>query len=264
LRLTIAQIETQLNNKEYNLRKMERMLYQAKQEQSDLVLFPELSLTGYLIGPWLHEAAETKDGPSIQHVKSLCKKLKISAIFSFPELHEGNYYTTAALVSDSGEIEAMYRKTHLYDSEQIYFTPGDDIPVFQTKFGVIGIMGCFDLEFPEVARILRRKGADMILIPTSNMAPYSTHQRVYTQCRAMENEIPLALCNRIGKEGDLTFIGNSTFVDAQGETHVLLSDQEEMVTFPVLLFKGSDSKLNHILDNKPHLFHALYEEPFNG
>lgn len=257
MQLSIAQIETKLNDKMYNLKKIECYLYQAKQEQSDLVLFPELSLTGYLIGPWLAEAAEPRDGPSIRRVKELCRRIGISTVFSFPEVHDGKYYVTAALVSDTGEVEAMYRKTHLYDVEQIYFTHGDEIPVFQTKFGVVGIMSCFDLEFPEVARILSRKGADIILIPTSNMVPYTTHQRVYTQCRAMENEVPVALCNRIGREEHLEFIGESTFVDAQGETHVLLSNQEEMVTFPVLLFKGSDSKLNYILDNKPHLYTYL-------
>lgn len=256
MRLSIAQIETKLNNKSYNLNKIKRCLLEANEQHSDMVLFPELVLTGYSIGPWLKEAAESSDGPSICFVAKLCKEIGIHAVISFPEEHEGNYYVTAVVISDEGDITAMYRKTHLYDEEKI-FTPGDEIRVFQTKFGVIGIMSCFDLEFPEVARILSRKGADMILIPTSNMVPYKTHQRVYTQCRAMENEISLALCNRIGKEEHLEFIGSSTFVDSQGKTHLLLKNQEELYTLPILLFKNADSKLNHILNNQPHLYEEL-------
>nr|WP_240961513.1 carbon-nitrogen hydrolase family protein [Aneurinibacillus aneurinilyticus] len=258
VQLSIAQIETKLHDKKFNLEKIEHFLCEAKQKNSDLVLFPELSLTGYSIGPWLREAAEARDGQSITYLKNLCKKWSINTLLSFPEIYQQQYFISAAFISDNGEIEAVYRKTHLYDEEQVYFTPGHEIPVFNTKFGVIGMMSCFDLEFPEVARILSKKGADLILIPTSNMAPYTEHQRLYTQCRAMENEIPLALCNRIGVEGRHHFMGESVFVDAQGETHLLLSDQEELHTIPVLLMKGTDPKLNYILDNQPHLYKQLY------
>lgn len=257
MQLSIAQIETKLNDKKFNLEKMERFMYEARRGQSDLVIFPELCLTGDSIGPWLKEAAESIQGESIQYLQGLCEKLKINAVISFPEYHNEMYYVTAAYISDSGNVEATYRKTHLYSESQRYFTQGEEISTFQTKFGTIGMMSCYDLEFPEVARILSRKGADIILIPTSNMLPYKEHQRIYTQCRAMENEVAIVLCNRIGKEGDLEFIGYSTVVDAQGETHLLLSNQEELGTLPLLLFKRKDSKLNDILNGNPLLFKEL-------
>ncbi|MGE5703158.1 MAG: carbon-nitrogen hydrolase family protein [Clostridia bacterium] len=258
MRLSIAQIETRVNDKQYNLEKIKRYLYEAKAQKSDLVLFPELVLTGYSIGPWLPEAAETVDGESVRYVQRLCKELSIHAVFSFPEPDGGKYYVASVFINDLGEVVSLHRKTHLYGTEQTYFTCGDEIAVFPTKFGVIGIMSSYDLEFPEVARILAKKGADIILIPSTNMAPYRTHQLAYTQCRAMENEVPLALCNRIGNESGIEFFGCSSFVDAQGVTHLLLSNQEELHTIPVLLFKSADSKLNHILNNQPHLFHELW------
>jgi len=257
LRLSIAQIETKLNDKAFNLGKISYFLKKAKEEQSDLVVFPELCVTGYLIGPWLREAAEKKDGPSIRFIQKLCNELEISTIISFPEIYNDQYYVTAAYINNQGEVLGFYRKTHLYDQEAIYFSHGEKVPVFQTEFGNIGIMGCFDIEFPEVARILRLKGADIILIPTSNMAPYKEYQRIYTQCRAMENEVPLALCNRIGTEGDLTFIGGSTFIDARGETHILLTEKEELITQSVLLFKSTDSKLSKVLNNNENLYREL-------
>lgn len=257
MKLSIAQIETRLNDKAFNLEKISHFLKEAKEDQSDLVVFPELCITGYLIGPWLSTAAEKKDGPSIRFIQKLCKELVISTIVSFPEVYKGKYYVTAAYINNNGHILGFYRKTHLYDREAIYFTKGDEIPVFQTEFGKVGIMGCFDIEFPEVARILRLKGADIILIPTSNMAPYKEYQRIYTQCRALENEVPLALCNRIGKEEDLTFIGASTFIDARGETHILLTEEEEMSTLSILLFKSTDSKLGNVLNNNENLYKKL-------
>ena len=97
----------------------------------------------------------------------------------------------------------------------------------------------------------------MILIPTSNMLPYKEYQLIYTQCRAMENEIPVALCNRIGSEGEIAFVGESTFVDGYGKTHVLLSEKEELITIPVLLFRGTDPKIHHILNGEAELFKQL-------
>ncbi|MGE5702661.1 MAG: carbon-nitrogen hydrolase family protein [Clostridia bacterium] len=257
MRLSIAQIETQLNQKFFNLEKITRFVREAKKQQSDLVVFPELCLTGYSIGPWLTEAAETLDGPCMQYMKGLCKETGMHVLYSFPEKRNERFYVTTALINDRGDVMGIYRKTHLFNDEKLYFASGDELPVFETKFGTIGIMSCFDLEFPEVARILRLKGASMILIPTSNMLPYKEYQLIYTQCRAMENEIPVTLCNRTGSEGEMAFVGESTFVDGYGKTHVLLSDQEELITFPVLLFRGTDPKIHHILNGEAELFEQL-------
>ncbi|MDF2684530.1 MAG: carbon-nitrogen hydrolase family protein, partial [Brevibacillus sp.] len=118
MRLSIAQIETKLNDKQYNLEKIKRYLHEAKDQKSELVLFPELALTGYSIGPWLDEAAETPDGESVRYVQSLCKELCIHTIFSFPERAEdGNYYVATVFINDLGEVVALHRKTHLYGQE---------------------------------------------------------------------------------------------------------------------------------------------------
>ncbi|RNB89763.1 carbon-nitrogen hydrolase family protein [Brevibacillus fluminis] len=260
MRLSIAQIETQLNQKFFNLEKITRYVREARRQQSDLVVFPELCLTGYSIGPWLAEAAESLGGPCMSYMKALCREEGIHVLYSFPEREQERYYVTTALINDRGEVLGIYRKTHLFDEERVFFSSGSELPVFETKFGTIGIMSCFDLEFPEVARILRLKGASMILIPTSNMQPYKEYQLIYTQCRAMENEIPVALCNRIGFEGEMTFIGESTFVDGYGKTHALLCDKEEIVTFPVLLFRGTDPKIRRILNGEADLFEQLLHQ----
>lgn len=257
MRLSIAQIETKLNSKFSNLEKISWNVKEAKKQQSDLIVFPELCLTGYSIGPWLSDAAEKIEGPSMQYMKGLSKEVGIHVLYSFPEKYHDHYFITTTLISNRGEVLGIYRKTHLFHDEKPFFASGDELPVFETKFGTIGIMSCFDLEFPEVARILRLKGASMILIPTSNMLPYKEYQLIYAQCRAMENEIPVILCNRIGREGDMEFFGGSTFVDGYGKTHVLLSDKEELNTFPVLLFKGTDPKIHHILNGEQELFEQL-------
>ncbi|PAQ14083.1 carbon-nitrogen hydrolase family protein [Bacillaceae bacterium SAOS 7] len=258
MRLAFAQIETIVNNKRYNLDKVIDYLHTAKKDKADIALFPELVLTGYSIGPWLRETAETLDGPSVYTIQKVCKQLNISTIFSFPEFEKGNYFVTSAFINEHGNLVGIYRKTHLYDEEKIYFSRGDKFPLFETSYGSIGIMSSFDLEFPEVARILCMKGADLILIPTTNMYPYREYQQIYIQSRAMENEVPFALCNRIGPEGKLTFIGGSTFVDARGITHFLLNEEEKLITIPVLLFKNANPKSKLALNRNPDLIKKLY------
>lgn len=98
-----------------------------------------------------------------------------------------------------------------------YFKPGTELPVFSTKFGLIGLMICYDLEFPEVARILKLNGAELILVPTSNMIPYDKHQLIFLQSRSLENEMPICLCNRIGAENEIIFFRESTSSDADGK-----------------------------------------------
>lgn len=149
----------------------------------------------------------------------------IHAIIGFPEKAGGDYFISSAVIDDEGRTIDVYRKTHLFGQKKNYFQQGNKYQVVTTKFGKWGIMICYDLEFPEVPRILKLKGAEIIAILTANMYPYEDYQRVYVRSRVMENEIPIAICNRLGKEGGLEFIGNSMAVNAQGD---ILMDMQKI------------------------------------
>ncbi|TCP29627.1 putative amidohydrolase [Scopulibacillus darangshiensis] len=243
MNIATAQFDPVLKDKQKNLEKMIGYLKKAKKQDADLVVFPEMALTGYSVGDILPAIAETKDGESLKKLGKVCKDQKIHALVSFPEKENGAFYISSALLKDDGTTCGIYRKTHLFDTEAKYFTRGSSWPVFDTKFGKIGVMICYDLEFPEVSRLLRLNGAEVILVNTANMIPYEHHQNIYMQSRALENEVPIVICNRIGHEGELAFFGHSMAVDPEGKVIFKLDSEEGVRTAEIRLQGNRDPKL---------------------
>ncbi|MED0661285.1 carbon-nitrogen hydrolase family protein [Bacillus smithii] len=261
VRVTIAQFSPKQGNKSDNIQKMIEMIKTAKKQQSQLILFPELCLTGYFVWESLSELAEPLSGNCIQIFQSACREHEIFAVISFPEKNKDSTFSiTAMLIDDKGTIRGIYRKSHLFANERNVFKEGTELPVFDTELGKIALMICYDLEFPEVARILRLKGAELLLVPLANMKPYEKHQFIYLQSRAMENQIPIVLCNRTGTECDTTFFGESAAVDANGTVIVKLNDEEQLITIHVPLNKPFDEHLNYLADRRTDLYAELSDE----
>ncbi|MFS0783063.1 carbon-nitrogen hydrolase family protein [Bacillus sp. 1P06AnD] len=257
MRVGLAQFTPVLSDKWKNANRMAEYLREAKMQKADIVLFPELALTGYSIGCELEEQAESVEGETLTFLRSVCRELAIHSVISFPEKKEGSYYISSALIDDEGGIAGVYRKTHLFGEEAASFKRGDCWPVFETKLGRIGVMICYDLEFPEVARLLRLQRADLILVNTANMTPYERYQTVYMQSRAMENEIPIAICNRLGMEGDLHFFGNSMAVDGKGHVLIDMQSEETFRTVDVPLGKEHDPDLAYAENLHPRMKNSL-------
>jgi len=258
LHLTLAQFSPEVGNKNNNLSKITDYLRDASKQNSDIILFPELSLSGAIIFDCIDEISENLDSTSIQYMKKICNEFGIHAVFTFPEkTNDGEYFNTAALIDDKGQLLGIHRKVHLFDLEKGYYKSGKDFNVFNTRLGKIGISICFDLEFPETARILRLNGAEIILSATNNMEPYQDDQKIYAKSRAKENQIPVAICNRVGSEKELKFFGESIVVDAFGKTIVSLGDQEELITVEVNLNSKIDNKLGYIANRQPSLYDKL-------
>src|SRR5699024_539211 len=137
------------------------------------------------------------------------------------------------------------------------FTPGNEFRVFDTAIGKIGMMICFDLDFPESARTLHLKDADIILTPTNNMKPYDFYQNIYLQSRAMENELPIALCNRLGQERDLVYFGQSAIYDAFAKPLIKLNDTATIQTVEVPLKQTTDPNLNYKQNRQPAAYGCL-------
>lgn len=258
MNITLGQFEPVIGDKSYNLSKMRDILENASNQGSDVVLFPELCLTGYFIQDLNKEMAEPIDGPSVNYMREMCKDLQLHAVFSWAELGEdGNIYNSACLISHEGELIGNYRKVHLYDREKEIFTPGDTFKVFQTIFGNVGIMICYDLDFPESARILNLKNADIILIPTNNFEPYEEYQETYLKSRSMENEIPVAICNRTGQEQELKYFGESSVYDAHGQRLLCLNHVDKTETVKVSLNQQKDDNLSYTQNRIPKAYARL-------
>jgi predicted amidohydrolase len=203
--------------------------------RADLYVLPELCNTGYnfISKAEVQSLAEPGDtGPTAVTLKKFAKQNGCYVVYGFAEDDKGTLYNSAALIGPSGTV-GFYRKIHLYDRENIFFEPGNlGFLVFDTPYGKIGIMVCFDWMFPESARTLAIKGAHLIAHPSNLVMPYCPDAMV-TRC--LENRVFAATADRIGVEDRggirLTYIGKSEVVSPRGEILVRLSDDREEIAF---------------------------------
>lgn len=231
-----------------NARQLEAAAERARAADVDLLVFPELFLTGYHL--------DTDDASSIvaaaTDVLPQVADASTDLVLVVGTAFEGdNGFENTAVVYDDGEQVGVYQKTHLYDEEEAVFETGDTYPAFETSVGTLGIEICYDLEFPEVARQLTLNGADVIVTISANMQPFETYQRTYHRSRAMENGRPHILCNRAGRERDLDFLGNSRISDARGELLASTeTDAEVTLTATVPLDQSTHETLTYLDDRR--------------
>lgn len=236
--ITCVQFHGVLMNKRENIKKMEEWVRTTKKEKpnTDLIIFPELCLTGYACEDGYYEMAETfPEGESILEIGKIAKENHVAIIFGFVEKDKTKgakvLYNTAAFLSNTGEAIGSYRKVHLVDGvETKWFTHGDEYKVFDTDFGKIGIMICWDSAFPEVARILALKGAEIIAVPAAWEEPNGGDWDIVQSARSFDNVLYVASCNQIGTEKDLTFFGKSKIVGPLGRVINELNNEEGAVT----------------------------------
>jgi len=199
---------------------------------ADLVVLPELATSGYVFANQqeVNDLAEdVHTGPTAVLMRKLAAEKNTSYVIGFPEKAPEGVYNSCMLVNPEGDIH-VYRKTHLFFEEKLYFIPGDTgFQVFEAKGGVkVGLMICFDWQFPESARTLALKGAQIICHPSNLVLPWC-QQAMLT--RSLENRVFSITCNRIGREAngikELYFTGMSQVVSTKGEILLRLSDDIE-------------------------------------
>ena len=217
----------------------------------------------------LFALAETIPGPSTDALGALAKELGIVIIASlFERRAPGLYHNTAAVLNAKGEIEGLYRKMHIPDDplyfEKFYFTPGDlGFPRFETEFGRVGVLVCWDQWYPEAARLASLAGAQVLFYPTaigwhpSEKAAHGAAQldawRTVQRAHAISNGVYVAAVNRIGFEGPpdkgLEFWGSSFIADPFGQVIAQAStDQEE-----ILIAECSSRRMDEVRRNWPFL-----------
>jgi predicted amidohydrolase len=240
-------------DKAANAGKMSATVTEAAGQGNNIIVFPELALSGYECSEELdgehkscrmhRELAETIPGPTTEKMASLAKELDVYIIFGMPEQDKVNSdmrYISSVVIAPEG-ILGGYRKLHLAPrprfTESLCFSPGDDLPVWKTRYGTIGVLICYDFYFfPELARIMALKGATLLINTTASAVgpgkPYYIVQQ--TGCRATENLVYAASANLVGKERTKTYYGHSViagphdprpaFVFAEGgETEEIVS-----------------------------------------
>ena len=247
---------------------MEEYVVKAKEKDARLVIFPELSLTGYVVRDQIYELAETIRGPSTKTMETVAKKHKVHIIFGMPELSEKTQavvYNTAVFVGPEGFI-GKYRKMHLPThsvfEEKRYFRPGYQTATFETEIGRIGLIICYDIFFPEICRLTRLKGAQLIVCISASPAVRKTFFETLTVARAIENAAFLAYVNLVGIENGLQFWGGSRLIGPQGKIMACAKyDEEQLVTCEVDYadIKPIETFVPTLKDLRPELFDELKE-----
>ena len=266
IKLALAQISSKRENKNENLGKIEALTVNAKEQAADLVIFPEMSLTGYVVRDQVYELAETIPGPSTKRVEDIAKKTGLHIIFGMPELSEkakATVFNTAVFVGPQGLIgkyRKMYLPTHSVFEEKRYFRPGYQTASFNTALGNIGLCICYDLFFPEVCRLTRLKGAQLIVAISASPAVRRSYFEILTAARALENTAFLAYVNLVGVEDGLQFWGGSRLISPTGDILAKAKyDEEDFVICEVDYsdLRSAEPFIPTLRDLRPELFDEL-------
>jgi predicted amidohydrolase len=264
--LALAQISSQRENKKENLRKIEELTLRAKQQAADLVIFPELCLTGYVVKDQLYELAETIPGPSTRRIEELARKTGMHVVFGMPELSEktrATMYNTAVFVGPEGVIgkyHKMYLPTHSVFEEKRYFRPGYQTAAYDTPIGKIGLCICYDLFFPEITRLTRLAGAQLIVCISASPSVRRSYFETLTAARALENTSYLAYVNLVGIEDGLQFWGGSRVLSPTGDIVARAKYDEEDFVLCEADFKdlrSAEAFIPTLRDLRPELFEQL-------
>ena len=269
--VAVAQVEPQLAEKERNLEVCVARMEEAAGAGAKLVVLPECAIPGYMYDS-AEEAlpfAEEIPGPSSEALEHEARRLDLHVVCGLLERDGDSLRNAAVFVGPDGLI-GTYRKTHLpFLGVDRFVVPGDELPVYDTPLGRIGVEICYDLRFPEVTRTLALQGADLVALPTNFPMAAKVQTELVTVARAAENRIYLLTANRVGKERRGEFCGWSQIVDPFGKRLAEADETEEtLLVADVDVEKARDKdyvipgeyELYLFGDRRPELYGALVEE----
>jgi predicted amidohydrolase len=242
MKVAAVQMDIRILEKELNLRRILEELARARRAGAELIIFPECALTGYCFTS-LDEArpmAETIPGPSTEKLAAAAQILECTVVVGLLE-SEGERIYNSAIVVGPGGLLGVHRKAHLPCLGVDWrTTPGDTpLQVFDTAHGKVGINICFDVSFPEAARVLKLRGAQLLAIPTN--WPVGSDIWAHTpNVRATENHFHVVAANRVGEERGWRFAGHSKIVDFAGKVHAEAGEAEETILYAELDLPAAD------------------------
>lgn len=255
-----AQIDVSIGDKSANMEKCLRFLDMARRQNIEMLVFPECALTGYVFNSFdeAFQLAETVPGESTRQIKDTCRKYEITAIVGLLEQDRGKLYNSAVLINPEGLL-GTYRKTHtLCLGVDRYISRGEDLPVFSIPQGKVGILICYDQRFPEHARIMALKGAQIIVHPTNLPENAEAYANFFNQARACENRLFVISASRVGQERNVRFIGRSQIIEYSGKILAEGSeDKEEIIKAEINL---KESIVKHVVNIPGEYEFDLFED----
>lgn len=233
----------------------------AAAEGARLLITAELSLTGYALGDAVADRAEAADGPGARAAREIAARHGIALVYGYPERGAAGIHNSVALIGPDGAPLAGYRKTHLYgEFETAAFTPGDEQVVTAELDGVrVGLLICYDVEFPETVRAHALAGTELLIVPTALMRPYEFVARTLVPARAFESQLYLAYVNRCGREGAYDFAGLSALAAPDGTVSARAGSGTRLLTADVdpALLRASRAANPYLAGRRPELYGSL-------
>jgi predicted amidohydrolase len=263
MRLALAQWRPVTRGAAEGLARLDADAATAAAAGADLLLTTEMALTGYAVGPdAVRAAADPEGGPLAEAVGDIARRRGIALLAGFPRLGpDGRVFNTVNLVDHRGVLRACYAKTHLYGTvDRAQFAAGAEIAAPVEIGGWrLGVAICYDIEFPELARALALAGAEAILAPTANMAPFESVATRLVPARAEENAVYLTYANYAGREGDFHYFGLSCVCGPDGTDLARAGRGEEMIFADLdkAVLAEARAQATHLADRRPELYGPL-------
>jgi len=216
IKAAALQFNIALGDIDKNLSHVTATLSRLAREGVELAVLPEMWSCGFAYRELNQLAKRTPE--LVERLKALSAELSMTIVGSLPEPHGEKVFNTAYVV-DRGAVAGSYRKMHLFSlmGEDRHLDSGDSILLADTSVGKIGVMICYDLRFPELARRLAVEGADIIVVPGEWPKPREEHWRTLLRGRAIENQLFVVAANACGVIGKLDFFGSSLILGPKGE-----------------------------------------------
>jgi 5-aminopentanamidase len=269
----VAQIEPKLGQPERNLDACLGSLAEASTSGCSLLVLPECASSGYVFDS-TEEAmdyAQEIPGPFTEAIAAECARTGIHCVTGMLE-RDGDLLRNTAIVAGPTGLVGRYRKSHLpFLGVDRFVTAGDELEVFDTPIGRIGIEICYDLRFPELTRALALRGAEIVALPTNWPMAARTNAELLTRARAYENRIFLLVANRIGRERDAEFCGWSQICDVRGDRLVEAGKVDERLSVAEIDIREARDKeivpmpgtyeMSLFGHRRPDLYGALVAEP---
>ncbi len=259
------QMSCEIGNKEANIRKALKLIDQAAEENTQIILLQELFNIEYSCfckaDAEVFEYAESIPGPTTERIAEKAREHELYIISPiFEVVAPGIYYNTAPVIAPTGHIIGKYHKTHLPAAfrpgytclEKNYFRPGSEFPIFKTECGNLGILICYDRQFPEAWRTYMFKGAEIVFVPNAlpaSGAYPSDYWETLAKARAFDNQVFTVFVNRVGNEENIKFAGDSMIISPQGEILARAKDNKDTVVSATINLE----EVTRVRRDHPHL-----------
>lgn len=230
MKIGLFQYSPEWEDKETNKKKILEILIQAK-SSFDLIVFPEMTLTGFSMKTSLAEPFDVNESPTLKFFTEIAKDSKTSIVAGFIEQENEKVFNTLFFVNSSGEIVGKYRKIHLFSfaKEDKFYSAGNKPVIVDNQNLKIGLSICYDLRFPELFRVYAKSKVDLIINIANWPVTRVDHYVHLLKSRAIENQCFVIGVNRVGYGGKEFYDGRSSVFDPMGNEIVCVKDEEILI-----------------------------------